>query len=42
MAHEASVNVIGWGFQENSVRELDSVGTYALGTSLILDLGRDG
>lgn len=32
-------HVIGWGFQENFVRELDSVGTYTLGTSLILGLG---
>ena len=42
MAHEVSANVIGWGFQENSVRGLDSVGTYTLGTFLILNLGCDG
>lgn len=43
MAHEVSANVIiNKGFQENSVRGLDSSWHIHFGYFLILDLGCDG
>lgn len=41
MADKISVEVMGWGFQENCIRGLDSAGTYTFCMSLILELGCD-